>query len=40
MSIAEFVIEWREFGLGVALHNALFTFVHRHDAHVRTWGYK
>lgn len=31
---------WRDLtrhGLGVALHNMVWQWMHRHDAHVRTW---
>lgn len=36
MSIAEFLIECRDFGVRVALHNVLWLYVHRHDATVFT----
>jgi hypothetical protein len=37
MSVAEFFIEWREWGFRMAFYNAVFSWVHRHDDHVRTW---
>ena len=38
MSIREFWIEWRAWGLRVATHNAVWTWIHRHDQHVRAWN--
>ena len=38
MSIAEFFIEWRDYGLRIALYNMVFMIVHRHDFHVRVWN--
>lgn len=37
MTIREFIIEWRGWGLRVALYNLAFTWLHCHDRHVRVW---
>ena len=38
MKLREFWLEWREYGPRVAIHNALWMWVHRDDDHVRTWN--
>lgn len=37
MSIAEFLIEWKEYGLRVAVYNMIFMWLHKNDAHVCVW---
>ncbi len=32
-----FFKDWREYGFKVALYNKVFTWLHRHDQHVRVW---
>jgi len=39
MLVREFLLEWRRFGIRVALYNAWFLWRHRHDAHVHALWY-
>ena len=32
-----FICNWQEYGLSVAIYNAVFAWLHRHDDHVRVW---